>query len=276
MKCLKSSRKIFAVIVLLCLSVVAFGVFACGNNVVDVDKEENKLIYVEIEGGYSVRVADKTGLSSVVVPNTYNDRPVINIGSGAFYNCDSLTSVTIPSSITSIDSYAFYGCDSLTIYCEVENKPSDWKSDWNNFDYPVVWDCKNNDKATDGYIYTVIGGVRYGLKDDTATVVMQSSILRDAVIAESVIYKNVNYDITTIGSGAFNNCDSLESITLPFVGASRDGISNTHFGYIFGAQNAYDSSNFIPSSLKTVIITGGVNIKNYAFYDCSSLTSVNS
>ena len=39
---------------------------------------------------------------------------VTNIGDSAFYECSSLTSVTIPNSVTSIGYYAFYGCSSLT------------------------------------------------------------------------------------------------------------------------------------------------------------------
>jgi hypothetical protein len=37
------------------------------------------------------------------------------INGSAFYGCTGLTSITIPSSVTSIGSYAFYGCTSLNL-----------------------------------------------------------------------------------------------------------------------------------------------------------------
>ena len=57
-----------------------------------------------------------TGTIHIPSSVTYNGKTysVTSIGSGAFLNCLSLTSVTIPNSVTSIGSYAFQGCSSLT------------------------------------------------------------------------------------------------------------------------------------------------------------------
>ncbi|MDR3264111.1 MAG: InlB B-repeat-containing protein, partial [Clostridiales bacterium] len=55
----------------------------------------------------------------------------------------------------------------------------------------------------------------------------------------------------------FKSCTKLVKLTIPFVGATLDGTSNTHFGYIFGANNV---SSYIPSPLKEVIVTGGTSL----------------
>ena len=47
-------------------------------------------------------------LTEVVIPKT-----VTTIGSNAFYECYGLTEITIPESVTTIGSKAFYGCDGL-------------------------------------------------------------------------------------------------------------------------------------------------------------------
>ena len=80
--------------------------------------------------------------------------------------------------------------------------------------------------------------------------------------------------VTSISEGAFASCSGLTSITLPFVGATKDGTINTHFGYVFGADSYAKNPSCVPSSLKTVVITGGMSIGEGAFAYCSGLTSI--
>ena len=77
--------------------------------------------------------------------------------------------------------------------------------------------------------------------------------------------------VTIIGEAALEGCTSIKSITIPFVGATKGGTRNTYLGYIFGASQ---NNNTVPSSLKNVVITGGMSIGSNAFNGCTGLTSI--
>ncbi|MFW5780644.1 MAG: leucine-rich repeat protein, partial [Bacillota bacterium] len=105
---------------------------------------------------------------------------------------------------------------------------------------------------------------------------------------ESVI---ISDSVEEIGEAAFRDCDSLESITLPFVGR-KSGLSKSYdsvFGYIFGytddffegilqTRQDYDSENYfyyyIPSSLKEVVLTKTSRIPYGAFYNCNNIYKI--
>ena len=94
--------------------------------------------------------------------------------------------------------------------------------------------------------------------------------------------------VTELGYACFLKCTSLESLTLPFVGASANATgTSSHFGYMFGYKEQSSSyiSNYhlqesgtyyrfdIPESLHTVIITGS-RIGDYAFQSCEYIKEI--
>jgi hypothetical protein len=62
----------------------------------------------------SIVGCDKNASGELVIPSTYKEKPVTRNGPSAFSSCSSLTSVTIPYSVTSIGKKAFAHCSSLT------------------------------------------------------------------------------------------------------------------------------------------------------------------
>ncbi len=185
------------------------------------------------------------------------------IPSHAFYKCKSLTSVTIPNSVKSIGFSAFYGCNSLT-----------------SITLPFVGETKEETSNTHfGYIF---GASNYSYNNTRVpTKLKDVTITGGANIAGRAFYGcnsltsvKIPNSVNSIGSSAFYGCNSLTSITLPFVGATKEGENNTHFGYIFGANSYSYNNSDVPSTLKTVTITGGITIADRAFYGCKSLENI--
>ena len=178
----------------------------CKNSVIPTDGSVTTII--------SEAFRDCSGLTDITIPES-----VTTIGGWAFAYCIDLASITIPDNVTLIGEYAFFDCSRLIIYCEVASQPKRWNNNWNmmdNANCPVVWDCINNDKDENGYAYIVENGIRYSLKDGVATVISQPQTIKgDIVIADNINYKDTQFIVTAIDSGAFGGCDDLTSITIP-------------------------------------------------------------
>ena len=73
------------------------------------EKTDGKLSILDLSEAKIVAGGD-----AYVSYNGYRYTKNDNLGNNVFYGCSGLTSLTIPSSVTSIGDYAFYGCSGLT------------------------------------------------------------------------------------------------------------------------------------------------------------------
>ena len=206
-----------------------------------------------------------TYISTIVIPENTKIIPL-----GAFANCTSLVSINIPDSVEYIDNYAFRGCEAL----ESVNIPDGIT--WIN--ESVFENCKNLVDVTlpESVSYISKNAFRgcRSLKSISFPSTLQSigeNAFYDCLAIENITVPN---SVLSIGLGAFGGCSFMESITLPFIGGSTRLQNTTYLGYIFGAEVAQDNPDYVPTTLKSVTVTGGENIPHYAFFLCSSIETV--
>ena len=140
---------------------------------------------------------------------------VTTISASAFEDCKSLLQIKIPASTRTIGEDAFLGCEKLLIYCEAVRKQKNWNDNWNKGLCPVVWDCENNDLASDECFYTEFEGIRYKIMQNKAIVISQRHTLTELNVPEKITYNGKSHWVVAIDSAALLYCDHLTSVTLP-------------------------------------------------------------
>ena len=145
------------------------------------------LTYEVVGDTVTIVSCDKKASGALVVPSTYEGKPVTSIGGSAFYVCTSLTSVTIPDSVTSIGEDAFRGCSNLS---------SVWIPDSvTNIGNHAFAGCSSLTSMTIPDSVTSIG-------------------IRAFSGCSSLTSVTIGNSVTSIGDWAFYDCSSLRNITF--------------------------------------------------------------
>ncbi|MDE6753293.1 MAG: leucine-rich repeat domain-containing protein [Muribaculaceae bacterium] len=159
-----------------------------------------------------VTKGDNKYKGEVNIPSTvtFNGRnfTVVSIRSEAFKGCSSLTSVTIPDSVTSIGGWAFYECSSLTSVTIGNSVTSIG-------DEAFYW-CSSLTSVTIGNSVTSIGDEAFYMCSLTSVTIPNSvtSIGRYAFSYCDLTSITIPDSVTSLGEFAFYACDSLTSVKL--------------------------------------------------------------
>ena len=203
---------------------------------------------------YSVSRCNTAARGELVIPESYNEKPVTRISSNAFSHCNNLTSITIPNSITNIGYGAFYCCKGLTSIAIPDSVT--------HIGEAAFQDCQGLTNAILGNAVTSIGHSAFKNCTSLTSVTLGNRItsIDDSLFYQCTNLKSITIpnSVTSIGYSAFYECTSLNSITIP------NSVT------IIDAYAFYDCS-----SLASIAIPNSVTrIKDYTFSGCSSLSSV--
>ncbi len=242
------------------MSMMGINVFAYN---IEVKNADGVTIYYNyINDGKELEVAQANSNSyysgNIVIPEevTYMNRTrrVTSIGRWAFYNCSSLTSVTIGNSVTSIGSQAFSNCSSLTSVTIPNSVTS--IGDW------AFYDCSGLTSVTIPNSVTSIGSEAFYGCSGLTSVTIGNSVTS---IGERAFYGcrgltsvTIGNSVTSIGERAFYGCRGLTSVTIP------NSVTSIGSSAFYGCSGL--TSVTIPNSV--------TSIGNLAFAYCSGLTSV--
>ncbi len=233
--------------------------------------------YDETTESYEVTGLGDTMVTDIVIPATYDNYPVKTIGHEAFYGRDSLISIDIPDSITTIEDSAFCLCKRLTSVSISEN------SNLKHIGFNAFACCENLlsiiipenvtliDNGAFQRCYKLLEvydlsplNIQIGLSDN-GCIAGYAKVVHTSLSAKSNL-------ITTDEKYIFYDDNGMYSL-VGYSGNQTQLMLPTDVDDNYYSIGQYAFSNFY--NLKEVIIPEGITEIAYsAFSECKSLTKI--
>jgi hypothetical protein len=200
-------------------------------------------------------------VTSVTIPDS-----VTNIGEGAFSFCTNLTNVRIGNSVSSIGDFAFYYCDSLASVTITSHVTSIGVG---TFDH-----CISLARVTLPNSLTTIENSAFYFCISLTNVTIPDSVSSISYGAfehcTSLASVTIPSSVTVIRDYAFSECASLTAITVDALNAAYSSVEGVLLNHskttLIQFPGGKAGTYTIPNSVTT--------IANYAFSDCDGLTTV--
>ena len=199
------------------------------------------------------------------------------LGTEAFANCTTLTSIALPQSVHAIDEGCFRGCTSLATIT--------WSEELTAIGDYAFAECSALGEVHIGKKISSIGNSAFAGCSSLRSITLPSNVksIGNAAFAncQGLTTADLPQGITTIGEQTFSNCESLTTIslvsTINEIGDKAfsncrslsaidipDGVTK------IGAEAFYGCK-----ALSEVVIPDGVTELGYqAFYGCGNLTAI--
>ena len=212
-----------------------------------------------------ITIAKYTGSGGdIIIPKMTNGMPVTRISFQAFEGFANLTNVTIPSNVTEISNGAFFNCFSLTAITVDAGNPvySSLGGALFNKNQTMLIQYRGGkiDEDTIPKSVTGIGDLAFVTSTGLTSVTIPSSVISIGIWAfrgcTSLTNVTIGTNVTSIGENAFEDCTSLTSVTIP------GSVTSIDFGAFSGC-----------SRLTNVAILCSVSsLSRLAFYGCRNLS----
>lgn len=238
----------------------------------------------------------------VVIPESIDDCPVIAVDDAAFADT-RVRAVSIPQCVRKIEYGAFENCENLaTLRMPLTYSGSD--DAFLGYVFGAAEYGANSVKIPPSLDTVIVVGSATEIPDNffsgcksVSSVVLPKSVRSVGKFAfyecTDLVYVSMSSELSVIGKyafagctslfsvdcgtaavdcGAFYRCESLNRISLYSIGTNEQ---DAHLGYIFGAESFRYNADFVPRSLRTVLVgCGSRSLSGNAFSNCKYITAV--